>query len=137
MPQINTKVSDETYRQIRWLREHRSYSLRDVMTIAVDRIYREQEDNMTRITAAQCIRPYLAPQYLITPIGPPCDANALQILNAHAWTTIKGVYSACPHIIASSSTGTLTTWPASKKSPTRILRSAPPSRKLSANANTG
>jgi len=47
MPQINTKVSDETYRQIRWLREHRSYSLRDVMTIAVDRIYREQEANMT------------------------------------------------------------------------------------------
>jgi len=47
MPQINTKISDETYRQIRWLREHRSYSLRDVMTIAVDRIYREQETNMT------------------------------------------------------------------------------------------
>jgi len=89
MPQINTKISDETYRQIRWLREHRSYSLRDVMTIAVDRIYREQETNMIRITAAQCIRPYVAPQYVVQPVGPSCDANALQILNAHAWTTIK------------------------------------------------
>jgi len=48
MPQINTKISDETLRQIRYLRENHGYSLRDVMTLAVQTIYdRVKEANMT------------------------------------------------------------------------------------------
>jgi len=49
-PQISTRVSERTKQQSNWLRRHYAYSLRDVVTVAIDRFYQQmkKEKPMTR-----------------------------------------------------------------------------------------
>ena len=44
-PQLNTKVSNETARQVKYLREVHGYSLRDIFTLAVQTIYDRVREN--------------------------------------------------------------------------------------------
>ncbi len=43
--QLGTRVSDETKRQSDYLREVHGYSLRDVVTVAIDRLYHQVREN--------------------------------------------------------------------------------------------
>lgn len=53
-PQISTRVSDETKRQSNWLRQSFAYSLRDVVTVSIDRFYQQMKETkpMTRFLTA-------------------------------------------------------------------------------------
>jgi Arc/MetJ-type ribon-helix-helix transcriptional regulator len=85
--QVNTTVSPETRRQIDALAaENRYQTVSTVITVAIDRMYREE--TMPEITAAQMIRPYVGPQYLVEPVGDVSDADDIAAINDADWVVI-------------------------------------------------
>ena len=48
--QINTRISERTQRQIAELREQCGYSLRDVVTLSVDKLHTEKIQEVNRMT---------------------------------------------------------------------------------------
>jgi hypothetical protein len=81
------RLSDTTLAQLRALSPAYNDNLTTVVTVAVDRMYRE--DAMPEITAAQLIRPYVGPQYLVEPVGDESDPDDVAALNNDAdWVVV-------------------------------------------------
>jgi hypothetical protein len=84
--QISTSVSEETRRKADAIMARTGYGLRELLTVAIDRMYREA--HMPEITAAQMIRPYVGPQYLVEPVGDVSDADDIAAINDADWVVI-------------------------------------------------
>jgi hypothetical protein len=89
--QISTSVSKETRRKADALVNNGGYTYREIVSIGVDRLYAEWQggtmstspDRVT-VTAAQMIRPFVGPQWLIEvhPNAEESDADDLAAINA-------------------------------------------------------
>jgi hypothetical protein len=81
------RLSAATLAQLRALSPAYNDNLTTVVTVAIDRMYREEA--MPEITAAQMIRPYVGPQYLVEPVGDESDPDDVAALNNDAdWVVV-------------------------------------------------
>jgi len=96
------RLSPVTRAQLRDLAAEYNGNQTTALAVAIDRMWRENMDTHTtaRVTAAQMIRRYREPQWLVEPIGEPADREDVAAINQQGYEVLDrnirgwGIYNA-------------------------------------------